>query len=163
MVGTVCDIDKDDCFTKPCVHGSCTDKGTLIFACTCSPGYGDATCSTNLVNDCLTRPCKNGDCTDIGFGYTCKCNDGWKGTNCEEDIDDCAIVKPNCNHGKCADTGPGTFECACSTGWGGSDCTKDTLDNCQLPDGHPYTPQPLVYKRITKGSCAEVRACPCCQ
>ena len=36
------------------------------------------------INECASSPCQNGGtCTDLPNGYTCQCNIGWTGTNCE--------------------------------------------------------------------------------
>jgi len=36
------------------------------------------------INGCLSVPCQNGGtCTDWGNSYTCSCNAGYTGTNCE--------------------------------------------------------------------------------
>ena len=48
------------------------------------------------------KPCKNGaTCTNTGEGsYTCQCMDGYSGTNCEIEIDDCKH-QPCRNAGTC--------------------------------------------------------------
>lgn len=48
------------------------------------------------------KPCKHGGtCTNTGQGsYTCTCAEGYSGTNCEEEIDDC-IHHPCLNGGTC--------------------------------------------------------------
>ena len=36
------------------------------------------------VNECGSNPCKNGgECTDGVNSYTCQCNSGYSGANCE--------------------------------------------------------------------------------
>ena len=38
------------------------------------------------MNECYSRPCQNqGQCVngDNGNGYTCECQPGWEGVNCE--------------------------------------------------------------------------------
>lgn len=43
-------------------------------------------------DNCSSNPCQNGGiCTNTFMGYTCKCTDAWTGTNCNEDVNECAI------------------------------------------------------------------------
>ena len=35
------------------------------------------------VNPCVPNPCVNGSCLTTGSGYSCFCNDGYTGTNCD--------------------------------------------------------------------------------
>ena len=34
------------------------------------------------MNECASNPCTNGFCQDGPNSYTCSCNAGWTGTNC---------------------------------------------------------------------------------
>lgn len=52
---------------------------------------------------------------------------GFRGTFCEENIDDCVDV--NCNSGQCVD-GIGTFTCDCEVGFSGELC-EINIDNCE--------------------------------
>jgi len=36
--GTMCQHNKDECASSPCVHGDCTD-GVNSYSCKCSDGY----------------------------------------------------------------------------------------------------------------------------
>ena len=55
--------------------------------------------------------------------YTCKCQKGWTGQDCTEDINDC-LANPCKNNGECTDIG-----CKCQEGWTGFTCTED-VDDC---------------------------------
>ena len=35
---------------------------------------------------CLTNPCTHGTCTSMPGEYTCSCQDGYKGQDCDEGI-----------------------------------------------------------------------------
>ena len=41
------------------------------------------------IDDCDPDPCVNGDCTDGVNTYTCDCNDGYTGTDCDQSNDKC--------------------------------------------------------------------------
>ncbi|XP_072013215.1 uncharacterized protein [Amphiura filiformis] len=79
------------------------------------------------INECASSPCQNGACYDDGVnGYTCTCNNGYTGTNCETNIDDCAGV--TCTNGICVDQVNG-YVCQCPAGFTGADCSID-IDDC---------------------------------
>lgn len=42
-----------------------------------------------VASPCLTSPCLNGGtCQEAGNNYTCKCPDGFKGRDCEVELED---------------------------------------------------------------------------
>lgn len=42
-------------------------------------------------DNCTSNPCRHGgECTNIFGGYLCKCPDTWTGTDCDEDVNECA-------------------------------------------------------------------------
>jgi hypothetical protein len=43
--GINCDTDIDECFSEPCVNGSCTDL-VNDYSCTCDPGWTGTNCDT---------------------------------------------------------------------------------------------------------------------
>lgn len=52
------------------------------------------------VDHCATRPCRNGaTCVSKRDTYKCTCADGFTGSTCTTDIDECA--KDPCVHGRC--------------------------------------------------------------
>ncbi|XP_078582422.1 uncharacterized protein LOC144865499 isoform X1 [Branchiostoma floridae x Branchiostoma japonicum] len=74
----------------------------------------------NDINECNTSPCVHGTCTDDIGGYTCTCQNGWEGTNCDRNIDECAS-DPCQNGGICQD-GVNSYTCSCLTGFHGDQC-----------------------------------------
>ncbi|XP_078612389.1 uncharacterized protein LOC144882460 isoform X2 [Branchiostoma floridae x Branchiostoma japonicum] len=78
------------------------------------------------VATCGRSPCVHGTCTDDAVGYTCSCENGWTGHDCDQDIDECASFP--CLHGTCTD-GVGSYTCSCENGWTGQDCDQD-IDEC---------------------------------
>ncbi|KAL5004512.1 hypothetical protein ScPMuIL_017968 [Solemya velum] len=80
-----------------------------------------------LIKHCLRHPCKHGGtCHEAGNGYYCECPEGWMGTDCERDIDECSVQR--CiNGGTCVNT-RGSYYCNCATGWYGPHCQEDVLE-----------------------------------
>lgn len=75
---------------------------------------------------CDPNPCEHGVCFENVNDYTCQCEKGWTGANCEQGIDDC---EPDpCVNGTCVD-GHNSYTCHCEAGWFGVNCDQNT-DNC---------------------------------
>ncbi|ELU13258.1 hypothetical protein CAPTEDRAFT_76963, partial [Capitella teleta] len=75
-------------------------------------------------------PClNNGTCNDAITGYTCsvgctECLSGFKGANCDEDIDECSsnpCTKLDLGAGVCNNT-RGSYVCECAPGYEGDLC-----------------------------------------
>ncbi|KAJ8923869.1 hypothetical protein NQ315_010451 [Exocentrus adspersus] len=83
-------------------------------------------------NECSDNPCKNGGtCIDLYKDYICQCTDEWEGTNCAEDVNECAKFAGTdlgCQNGATCINKPGTYQCLCSTGYVGIHCTRRTAD-----------------------------------
>eukprot|EP00058_Branchiostoma_floridae_P007286 XP_002592774.1 hypothetical protein BRAFLDRAFT_65355 [Branchiostoma floridae] len=77
------------------------------------------------LDDCASSPCAHGICTDGHMSYTCSCENGWTGTNCDHNIDEC--LSSPCIHGTCIDE-VATYTCSCELGWTGHDC--DQVEDC---------------------------------
>ena len=61
-------------------------------------------------------PCENGGtCSDGIAEYTCDCFDGFEGTNCETNINECDS-NPCQNGGTCSDK-VNNFDCLCLSGF----------------------------------------------
>ena len=73
--------------------------------------------------------CVNGNCADFGNGsFTCQCNTGYTGDDCNTNIDDC---DPNpCQNGGICTDGVASFTCRCLPNFSGSQCSNCVIDNC---------------------------------
>ncbi|XP_078582442.1 uncharacterized protein LOC144865499 isoform X3 [Branchiostoma floridae x Branchiostoma japonicum] len=80
----------------------------------------------NDINECNTSPCVHGTCTDDIGGYTCTCQNGWEGTNCDRNINECN--NSPCAHGSSIDA-IGGYTCTCQNGWEGTNCDQN-INEC---------------------------------
>ncbi len=56
------------------------------------------TCEVDI-NECVRNPCTNGGvCENQRGGFKCRCNPGFSGDLCQNDIDDCAQSKTRRTH-----------------------------------------------------------------
>jgi len=58
--------------------------------------------------------------------YSCVCEAGWAGENCDENVDECASQP--CENGQCRDR-IDAYRCRCTEGWTGGDCEEE-VDEC---------------------------------
>ncbi|XP_071965811.1 uncharacterized protein [Antedon mediterranea] len=80
-------------------------------------------------NHCLEFPCNHGDCVNEKSSYRCQCYTGWKGDECEQDINECSESLTPCgNNGTCANT-DGSYKCTCDDGWMGENCEAKCEDS----------------------------------
>uniref|UniRef100_UPI00398F64EE cubilin n=1 Tax=Pristiophorus japonicus TaxID=55135 RepID=UPI00398F64EE len=110
-----------------CHHlASCIfNPGNNLLVCSCPPdyagnGYGPDGCIP-LSDVCQHHhPCVNGHCFTMISSYVCVCDPGWIGTNCTQNINECASI-PCQNDGICTD-GVNSYSCTCTTDWTGPQC-----------------------------------------
>ncbi|KAL4239474.1 hypothetical protein ACF0H5_000289 [Mactra antiquata] len=78
---------------------------------------------------CDVNSCVNGSCVDSddGLSYTCNCEDGYTGSLCQHNIDECSS-NPCQNGGICLDEIAG-YSCNCLIGYNGTNCEND-IDFC---------------------------------
>ncbi|XP_078667188.1 uncharacterized protein LOC144909010 isoform X3 [Branchiostoma floridae x Branchiostoma belcheri] len=140
--GTLCE-EIDECSSAPCQNGAVCYDEFNSFTCQCAPGFTGTVCETELpttpspettpllttplvsttlsdIDDCLSSPCAHGTCTDGRMSYTCSCENGWTGNNCDQDIDECA-TNPCLSGGTCVDHVNG-YSCVCPEGFVGDKC-----------------------------------------
>jgi hypothetical protein len=117
----------DECATN---NGGCGEG----FACQDNAVVGQPPTCTNI-DDCASAPCQNGDCSDGVNSYSCSCDAGYEGTNCDINTDDCA-GSPCQNGGACLD-GLGSYACECAEGFEGVNCEIEipTADATGCSDG----------------------------
>ncbi|KAK7065275.1 hypothetical protein SK128_012047 [Halocaridina rubra] len=91
-----------------------------------SGGQSGGSGQVQPTNWCLNNPCVNGgSCTQYpgSFTYTCVCQPGYTGRNCEVDIDECAS-QPCLNGGTCTQ-GLNSYTCRCPSSHTGSRCQTE--------------------------------------
>jgi hypothetical protein len=103
--------------------------------CGVPEGECDVFVDTEIDDLCDPNPCEHGVCLEEVNDYTCQCEKGWTGANCDQSIDDC--TPDPCVNGTCVD-GHDSYTCHCEAGWFGVNCDKDS-DNCP---NDPYKTEP---------------------
>ena len=80
-------------------------------------------------NECASNPCQNGgSCNENDFQlYTCSCPEGFQGSDCEVNIDDCP-GNTCANNSTCVDS-DNSYTCSCLDGYEGVNCEVD-IDEC---------------------------------
>ncbi|XP_035693731.1 fibropellin-1-like [Branchiostoma floridae] len=104
------------------------------------------------IDECASSPCTHGTCTDGVASYTCSCENGWTGLNCDQDIDECAS-SPCLLGGTCLNH-DGGYSCVCPKDTTGKNCETvpfagecyqfsptaaahpDAARACRAQDGH---------------------------
>ncbi|XP_026057290.1 cubilin-like [Carassius auratus] len=118
----ICSTNNGGCYPL----ATCTSTpGSIIPSCTCPPGYvgngyGPTGC-TQISDICGTsNPCVNGQCENTASGYICRCDPGWAGQNCDQNVNECSS-NPCQNGGTCTD-GINGYTCTCTSQWTGPQC-----------------------------------------
>lgn len=72
--------------------------------------------------------CNNGTCEDIGNSHRCHCLDGYTGSYCQKEINECESA-PCQNGATCKDL-IGAYACQCTKGFQGQNCELN-VDDCK--------------------------------
>ncbi|XP_011891755.1 PREDICTED: protein crumbs homolog 1 isoform X6 [Cercocebus atys] len=81
--GKHCELNTDECFSNPCIHGNCSDR-VAAYHCTCEPGYTGGNCEVDIDN-CQSHQCANGaTCISDTNGYSCLCFGNFTGKFCRQ-------------------------------------------------------------------------------
>uniref|UniRef100_A0AAR2J0F1 Delta-like protein n=1 Tax=Pygocentrus nattereri TaxID=42514 RepID=A0AAR2J0F1_PYGNA len=155
--GQLCQLDIDYCRPSPCQNGALCFNLASDYFCKCSDDYEGKNCS-HLKDHCRTTSCQvidsctvavasnstpegvryissnvcgpHGRCrSQAGGQFTCECQEGFRGTYCHENINDCES-NPCQNGGTCIDK-VNVYQCICADGWEGARCEINT-DDCSL-------------------------------
>ncbi|XP_060077517.1 protocadherin Fat 4-like [Ylistrum balloti] len=123
--GFYCTLDTN-CDANPCTNGGRCVDGIAAATCLCKDGYSGPLCEVdnNKNNPCFKSPCKHGGICSLNHklstGYECECEPGWKGSTCEESINDC--IDFLCyGGGQCVDKHM-TYVCKCPEARNGIRC-----------------------------------------
>ncbi|XP_055859523.1 fibrillin-1-like isoform X4 [Biomphalaria glabrata] len=148
--GTNCNQDIDECAINRTVctnlHEVCHNLNGSA-ECVCQDGFfkpnSSASCQAcnsthygpNCAHQCNCMMTNTDDCNDVNG--TCTCKPGWTGTNCDQDIDECAINSSFCtNSNESCHNLNGSAECICKVGY----YRPTTSDACQACDPTHYGP-----------------------
>ncbi|XP_045146134.1 protein crumbs homolog 2 [Echinops telfairi] len=149
--GPRCELDINECASRPCHHGATCHNLADRYECHCSlgyTGYSGERCEVDE-DECASNPCQHGgQClqrsepalyggTQSTFpgafsfrhaaGFLCRCPPGFEGDDCGVDVDECAS-QPCVSGGRCQDL-PNGFKCHCPDGYTGLTCQED-VDEC---------------------------------
>uniref|UniRef100_A0A914XYG1 Uncharacterized protein n=1 Tax=Panagrolaimus superbus TaxID=310955 RepID=A0A914XYG1_9BILA len=108
------------CTARPCENGGiCKDSEDGTVECECPEGDNCAQFA-DICHLSGQSFCKHGACKNIFGGALCTCDEGWTGSRCDIDEDECAEFPCN-NNGTCINTAGG-FRCECAPFYLGSRC-----------------------------------------
>nr|XP_023652067.1 protein jagged-1 [Paramormyrops kingsleyae] len=159
--GNLCLLDIDYCEPNPCQSGAQCFNLASDYFCKCPEDYEGKNCS-HLKDHCRTTSCQvidsctvavpsnstpdgvryissnvcgpHGRCrSQPGGQFSCECQEGFTGTYCHENINDCES-NPCRNGGTCIDKVSG-YQCICSDGWEGRQC-EINIDDCRVKPCH---------------------------
>ncbi|TGZ46957.1 Basement membrane-specific heparan sulfate proteoglycan core protein [Temnothorax longispinosus] len=78
---------------------------------------------TTSYDPCASNPCIHGQCQSQNDDYSCTCEYGYAGINCEKMQKQCEFLTPCRNGGSCTDLHE-SYKCDCRLGYNGQNCEK---------------------------------------
>jgi Notch-like protein len=138
--------DIDECAAAPCFAPATCDNTPGSYTCDCPAGYiPDGAQGCIEIDECAitTPPCVHGACVDELNGYSCNCDPGWQGINCDQDMQECAQDPYPCDpNATCTDqlpVPPTFFVCTCNPGFvGDGQIHSDGTPGCvEIPPPDP--------------------------
>ncbi|XP_075691631.1 protein crumbs homolog 2 isoform X2 [Rhinoderma darwinii] len=102
-------------FVCPYTHVCHANLGYPDYQCVCKPGL-------NCTTKCDSNPCTlpNSQCSDDVGAYTCKCQTGYSGLDCQNKVAPCA--HDPCDHNAQCLQIMDTYTCDCQPGYTGQHC-----------------------------------------
>ncbi|EFO91795.1 hypothetical protein CRE_07782 [Caenorhabditis remanei] len=131
-------------------NGVCVNWASDVtdgYACACGPLWTGRQCDTPVAPACTPSPCVNGTCVlrEQYNKYTCVCDDGFFGTNCEcivyllssseilNYLDADVCTASTCLYGgTCEETNNGGYKCDCLDQYFGNNCEQ--INRCNYGD-----------------------------
>ncbi|KAF6022301.1 hypothetical protein EB796_019401 [Bugula neritina] len=85
---------------------------------------------TRSVDDCTGVDCNHGTCIDGHLNFTCQCDTGYTGVECDIELSACDWMPCVANQtAECIATPPLQYSCVCLLGYHGNTCDLD-IDEC---------------------------------
>ena len=74
-----CEVNRDECASRPCLNGGACRDQVDGYSCSCSTGFAGRHCEQDL-DECESNPCKHGgECINQPGYYECQCFPGYEG------------------------------------------------------------------------------------
>ncbi|XP_025078211.1 mucin-like protein isoform X1 [Pomacea canaliculata] len=171
-------VDRDECRDKVCDQVCNNTAGG--FSCSCYDGFAlnkdERTCSAcpylKYGPECRQTCTCSGRSVACHPVRGCVCQDGWTGTTCADDVDECVENPDVCGSDQTCVNNKGSYSCVCRSGYASDDsgvcrdideCTTDIpcKENQQcnnIPGGYYCSCNP-GYTKSNTGNCTDVNEC----
>lgn len=101
----------------------------------------------------ISSPCLNGGkCFDTYGSYTCECQPGFGGNNCENIVNEC-LSQPCGSLGTCIDLKGGRYSCVCPVGYSGDNCEIGTPCPRECPTDTECVAGQCICLTDSEGNC----------